>query len=177
MLLLLLLLSHFSVSDSVQPHRRQPTRLPHPWDSPGKNTVNHAKKRGSKSPTKVPNSGFSLFSPISFCAHLPELETGEPGSSRPVHFHRVDTEKPACMADFKERIPSHSSPPLLECSLLAKTQPSFIRFKQNSVMQGFCLNFDNTHGHLGFSSERRQPVFLGCQLQVLPQRCSEAGPC
>ena len=26
------------VSDSVQPHRRQSTRLPHPWDSPGKNT-------------------------------------------------------------------------------------------------------------------------------------------
>ena len=26
------------VSDSVQPHRRQPTRLPRPWDSPGKNT-------------------------------------------------------------------------------------------------------------------------------------------
>ena len=26
------------VSDSVEPHRRQPTRLPHPWDSPGKNT-------------------------------------------------------------------------------------------------------------------------------------------
>ena len=22
----------------VRPHRRQPTRLPHPWDSPGKNT-------------------------------------------------------------------------------------------------------------------------------------------
>ena len=26
------------VSDSVQPHRRQPTRLHRPWDSPGKNT-------------------------------------------------------------------------------------------------------------------------------------------
>ena len=26
------------VSASVRPHRRQPTRLPHPWDSPGKNT-------------------------------------------------------------------------------------------------------------------------------------------
>ena len=26
------------MSDSMQPHRRQPTRLPHPWDSPGKNT-------------------------------------------------------------------------------------------------------------------------------------------
>ena len=26
------------MSNSVQPHRRQPTRFPHPWDSPGKNT-------------------------------------------------------------------------------------------------------------------------------------------
>ena len=25
------------MSDSVRPHRRQPIRLPHPWDSPGKN--------------------------------------------------------------------------------------------------------------------------------------------
>ena len=34
----LLLLSRFSWSDSVRPHRRWPTRLPCPWDSPGKNT-------------------------------------------------------------------------------------------------------------------------------------------
>ena len=37
----LLLLSHFScvwLSDSVQPHRQQPTSLLRPWDSPGKNT-------------------------------------------------------------------------------------------------------------------------------------------
>ena len=26
------------MSDSVRPHRQQPTRLCHPWDSPGKNT-------------------------------------------------------------------------------------------------------------------------------------------
>ena len=26
------------MSDSVRPHRQQPTRLPCPWDSPGKNT-------------------------------------------------------------------------------------------------------------------------------------------
>src|SRR5574338_159606 len=26
------------MSDCVRPHRRQPTRLPRPWDSPGKNT-------------------------------------------------------------------------------------------------------------------------------------------
>ena len=37
-MLLLLLLSCFSLSDSVRPHTRQPTRLPRPWDFPGKNT-------------------------------------------------------------------------------------------------------------------------------------------
>ena len=26
------------MSDSVRPHRQQPTRIPRPWDSPGKNT-------------------------------------------------------------------------------------------------------------------------------------------
>ena len=26
------------VSNSVRPHRQQPSRLPRPWDSPGKNT-------------------------------------------------------------------------------------------------------------------------------------------
>ena len=26
------------MSNSVRPHRQQPTRLPHPWDSPRKNT-------------------------------------------------------------------------------------------------------------------------------------------
>ncbi|KAI4547849.1 hypothetical protein MG293_000179 [Ovis ammon polii] len=35
---LLLLLSASVMSDSVRPQRRQPTRLPRPWDSPGKNT-------------------------------------------------------------------------------------------------------------------------------------------
>ena len=35
---MLLLFSPSVVSDSVQPHRRQPNRLPRPWDSPGRNT-------------------------------------------------------------------------------------------------------------------------------------------
>ena len=35
---MLLLLLSCTVSNSVQPQRRQPTRLPSPWDSPGKNT-------------------------------------------------------------------------------------------------------------------------------------------
>ena len=37
-MLLLLLLSHFSRVRLCAAHRWQPTRLPHPWDSPGKNT-------------------------------------------------------------------------------------------------------------------------------------------
>ena len=37
-LLLLLLLSHVSRVQLCWPHRWQPTRLPRPWDSPGKNT-------------------------------------------------------------------------------------------------------------------------------------------
>ena len=38
LLLLLLLLSRFSHVRSVRSERWQPTRLPRPWDSPGKNT-------------------------------------------------------------------------------------------------------------------------------------------
>ena len=37
--LLLLLLSHFSRVRPVRRHRQQPTRLPRPWGSPGKNTA------------------------------------------------------------------------------------------------------------------------------------------
>ena len=36
--IMLLLLSCFSRADSLGTHRQQPTRLPCPWDSPGKNT-------------------------------------------------------------------------------------------------------------------------------------------
>ena len=37
-MILLLLLSRFSRVRLCATHRRQPTRLPHPWDSPGKDT-------------------------------------------------------------------------------------------------------------------------------------------
>ena len=36
--MLLLLLSRFGRVRFCRPQRRQPTRLPRPWDSPGKNT-------------------------------------------------------------------------------------------------------------------------------------------
>ena len=68
LLLLLLLLSRSVVSDSVQPHRQQPTRLPRPWDSPGKNTgvgchfLLHCVK--VKSESEVPQSCPTLSDPM-----------------------------------------------------------------------------------------------------------------
>ena len=58
------------MSDSVQPHRWQPTKLPHPWDSPGKNTgVGHhfllqGMKVKSKSEIEVTQSCPTLGDPM-----------------------------------------------------------------------------------------------------------------
>ena len=55
------------VSDSVRPYRRQPTRLPCPWDSPGKNTgvgchfLLHCMK--VKSESEVAQSCLTLLTP------------------------------------------------------------------------------------------------------------------
>ena len=56
------------MSDSVRPHRRQPTRLPRPWDSPGKNTgmgchflLQHRKV---KSESEVAQSCLTLSNPM-----------------------------------------------------------------------------------------------------------------
>ena len=64
------------MSNSVQPHRQQPTRLPRPWDSPGKNTgvgchflLQYMKV---KSESEVAQSCPTLSNPVDF---------GLPGSS------------------------------------------------------------------------------------------------
>ena len=56
------------MSNSVRPHRRQPTRLPRPWDSPGKNTgvgchflLQFMKV---KSQSEVAQSGLTLSDPM-----------------------------------------------------------------------------------------------------------------
>ena len=56
------------MSNSVRPQRRQPTRLPHPWDSPGKNTgmgchflLQCVKV---KSESEVAQSGLTLGDPV-----------------------------------------------------------------------------------------------------------------
>ena len=64
------------MSDSVRPHRRQPTRLPRPWDSPGKNTgvVCHflLQCMKVKSESEVPQSCPTLSDP---------MDCSPPGSS------------------------------------------------------------------------------------------------
>ena len=70
-MLLLLLLSRFSRVDSVRSHRWQPTRLPSPWDSPGKNTgvgchfLLQCKK--VKSESEVTQSCLTLEDPMDCC--------------------------------------------------------------------------------------------------------------
>ena len=59
------------MSDSVRPHRQQPTRLPRPWDSPGKNTgvgchfLLQCMK--GKSESEVAQSCLTLCDPMDCC--------------------------------------------------------------------------------------------------------------
>ena len=58
------------MSDCVRPQRRQPTRLPHPWDSPGKNTgvgchfLLQCMKVKSQSESEVGQSCLTLSDPM-----------------------------------------------------------------------------------------------------------------
>ena len=56
------------VSDCVRPHERQPTRLPRPWDSPGKNTGVGChfllQCMGVKSESEVAQSYLTLSDPM-----------------------------------------------------------------------------------------------------------------
>ena len=67
------------MSDSVQPHRWQPTRLPHPGDSPGKNTgvgchfLLHCIK--VKSESEVAQSCLTLSNPMD-CSYQAPLSMG-----------------------------------------------------------------------------------------------------
>ena len=58
------------MSDSVRPHRQQPMRLPHPWDSPGKNTGVgchfHLQCMKGKSESEVAQSCPTLSDPMDY---------------------------------------------------------------------------------------------------------------
>ena len=79
------------MSDSVRPHRRQPTRLPCPWDSPGKNTGvgchSLLQCMKVKSESEVAQSCPTLSYP---------MDCSLPGSS----FHGIFRQE--CWSDFEE---------------------------------------------------------------------------
>ena len=58
------------MSDSLRPHRRQPTGLRHPWDSPGKNTGVGChfllQGRKVKSESEVTQSSQTLSDPMDY---------------------------------------------------------------------------------------------------------------
>ena len=65
------------MSDSVQPNGQQPTRLPHPWDSPGKNTgvgchflLQCMKVKNEK---EVAQSCLTLFDPMDYSLPGPSI--------------------------------------------------------------------------------------------------------
>ena len=63
------------VSNSVRPHRRQPTRLLRPWDSPGKNT---GVGLPFPSPGELPNPGIEPRSAALHWGSLPAEPQGKP---------------------------------------------------------------------------------------------------
>ena len=104
------------MSDSVQPHRRQPTRLPRPWDSPGKNPgvgchflLQYIKV---KSESEVAQSCQLLATPWT-AAHQ-----GPPsmGFSRQEYWSGVPLPSPICiLTSLNEGFPGGSSGKELSC--------------------------------------------------------------
>ena len=95
------------MSDSVPPQRQQPTRLPRPWDSPGKNTGVGChfllQCRKVKSESEVVQS----------CPTLRDLmDCSLPGSSihglsRQEYWSRVPSPSPICSHSFSNSCNEH----------------------------------------------------------------------
>lgn len=99
--------------------------------------VNHAKIMNFRRMQPL-NSGLSIFSPISFSAHLPELEIGVSLPSPRFIYTRGTLRKMLAWLVSKKGFLQNSFPPsLLVYRLLAKKQHSCILFKHNFVVQVF----------------------------------------
>ena len=79
------------MSDSVRPRRRQPTRLPRPWDSPGKNTGVGChfllQRRKVKSEREVAQSCPTLSNPMDCSLPGSSVQWDFPGKSTGVGCH------------------------------------------------------------------------------------------
>ena len=82
------------MSESVRPHRRQPTRLPRPWESPGKNTgwvaVSFSKARKWKVKVKSLSRVWLLATPWSAAHQAPPSK----GFSRQEDWSRLPLPSP-----------------------------------------------------------------------------------
>ena len=133
-----------TVSDSVRPHRWQPTRLPLPWDSPGKNTgvgchfLLQCMK--VKSESEVTQSCPTLRDPMDCMQPTRLLHPREfPGKSTGVGCHCLLLENIKCLFDEGnlskhnvnlKYLPNYSKSQALQGSLLIHCSvlkyPSFI---------------------------------------------------
>ena len=81
------------MSDSVRPHRRRPTRLPRPWDSPGKNTGvgchSLLQRMKVKSEREVAQSCPTLSDPMDCSLPGSSVHGIFPGKSTGVGCHRL----------------------------------------------------------------------------------------
>ena len=88
------------MSDSVRPHRRQPTRLPRPWDSPGKNTGVGChfllQCMRVKNESEVAQSCPTLSDPMDCVAHQAPPSMGFSGKSTGVGCHCFLQTKAEC---------------------------------------------------------------------------------
>ena len=109
------------VSDSVRPHRQQPTRLPRPWDSPGKNTgvgchfLLQCLKM--KSESEVAQSCPTLSDP---------MDCSIPGSFRPWDFPGKSTGVGCCCLLWLGGLQSAKRPWLFIGWVLARKEKSFL---------------------------------------------------
>ena len=121
------------MSDSVRPHGLQPTRLPRPWDSPGKNTgvgchfLLQCVKAESES--DVAQSCLTLSDPWT-AAHQAPLSMG---LSRQEYWSGVPLPSPA--GDFLDPGMECSSPCFGRCGVLATRPPG------RSLSYNYCNYF------------------------------------
>ena len=143
------------MSDSVQPHRRQPAKLSHPWGSPGKNTgvgchflLQYMKVKGE---CEVAQSCLTLSNP---------MDCSLPGSSAHGIFQArvLEWGVIAFSATESETPPNH----LILCHtllLLSSILPSISVFSKESVHPirwpkywSFSINLSPSNEYLGLIS-------------------------
>ena len=103
------------MSDSVRPHRWQPTRLPRPWDSPGKNTGVGChfllQCMQVESESEVTQSCPTLATPWT-AAHQAPPSMGFPGKSTGVGCHFLLRFSHSVMSNSLQPCgPQHARPP------------------------------------------------------------------